>query len=158
MGEILVFIIFGLFFAMIGLIMLIKTMADYFKARKNCTTPVVAHCVRLSNGTEYLSEEEKAEMGELPDEESDVVAPVFQITYGGQTIELEPHMYSNICRAKVGDIRNVYINPNDPKQYFDPQTYKEALGIMQIFIFLGFIIFGLAFALIPTYFYFTGQI
>lgn len=154
--ELLPFIAFGAFFTIVGLFILINTLRGRVRARKNCTVPVVARCVRISDGSEfnrYPDEPMDAdEAQELEIEQSETVAPVFEIDYCGQTIELEPKMYSNICNTQVGEVRNMYVNPADPKKYYDPKDERSLMGILELLIALGFVVFGALFAILPVIF------
>lgn len=152
--ELLPFIAFGTFFAIVGLFIFIKTLRGRARARRNCTVPVVARCVRISDGSEFNRDPDEPmdadEAQEHEIEQGDTVAPVFEIDYCGQTIELEPKMYSNICNTQVGEVRNMYVNPADPKEYYDPKAEKSLAGILELLGAFGFIVFGTLFAILPV--------
>jgi len=152
--ELLPFIAFGTFSAIIGLFIFINTLRGRARARKNCTVPVVARCVRISDGSEFNRDPDEPvdpdEAEELELEKDDTVAPVFEIDYSGQTIELEPKMYSNICNTQVGEVRNMYINPANPKEYYDPKAERSLAGIIELLGAFGFIVFGILFAALPV--------
>ncbi|MCQ2569046.1 MAG: hypothetical protein MJ155_02035 [Candidatus Saccharibacteria bacterium] len=154
--ELLPFIAFGAFFAIVGLFIFINTLRGRVRARKNCTVPVVARCVRISDGSEFNRHPDEpmdtdgAQEREI--EQGEIVAPVFEIDYCGQTIELEPKIYSNICNTQVGEVRNMYVNPADPKKYYDPKDERSLVGILELLIAFGFIVFGTLFAILPVIF------
>ena len=145
MEEQLPFIIFGAVFALIGFAILCANLVGRLRARKKCSTQVVAKCVRISNASEAMVKEgEDVEEGDTLLE-----APVFEISYNGQTFELDPHTYTNVCKTQVGEIRNIYINPDDPKEYYDPKEDNMSMGWLEIISAIGMVIFGLLFIFVP---------
>ena len=131
--------------------MFIAHIKDRIKAHKNCTTPVIARCVRINNSLEFAEKSaEPMDENERIDV-SETVAPVFEIQYNGQTIELKPHTYSNICDTEVGDVRNIYINPQNPQEYYDSEAEKSTFGWIELLVALAFVIFGAAFAILTVY-------
>ena len=152
--ELLPFIAFGTFSAIVGLFIFINTLRGRARARRNCTVPVVARCVRISDGSEFYKDPtepmdaDKAQEHEI--EQGETVAPIFEIDYCGQTIELEPKMYSNICNTQVGEARNMYVNPANPKEYYDPKAERSLAGIIELLGAFGFIVFGILFASLPV--------
>ena len=145
MEEQLPFIIFGAVFSLIGFVLLCANLVGRVRVRKKCTTQVVAKCVRISDGSEIMAKE-----GEDAEEEDSLLkAPVFEVSYNGQTFELEPHVYSNVCKTQVGEIRDIYINPDDPKEHYDPKQDNTSMGWIEIISAIGMVLFGLLFIFVP---------
>lgn len=167
----IVFFIFGVFFAGIGLLMLIAKIVGRVKTRSNCTERVMATCIRLEKMSDNpdLDPEERAEIEQEEAEERKVqieimatsapsrlsadgsqqvhpLAPVYKIIINGQQHELRSTTYSFPCTTQVGDMRELYVNPNKPSEYFDPKEQRTAL--IEILAAIGTIGMGVLFMVV----------
>ena len=50
-----------------------------------------------------------------------LACPVYEIYYDGQTIKLCDDVYSNNLDVRVGDEKEITINPEKPTEYFAPE-------------------------------------
>lgn len=113
-------VIFGLFFVVIGvaLIMLRKSQ------NKNCTevtTATVIDNVHPSHGST---------VGKY--------APVFQFTANGQTVTQTSSLASKPKKYEIGDQVELRYNPNNVNEYYVPGYTSNTLGIIFIVAGLGF--------------------
>ena len=52
-------------------------------------------------------------------------------------------MYSNVKVPNIGDIRSIFIDPDDPETYYEPKMYRMGFRI-KLFIFSMFTVVGAA--------------
>lgn len=147
--EYITFILFGIVFITVGITVLISAALSGRKGHKECTERVIAHCVRITNEADVV--ERVVSVGNNEGSLNfDIKAPVFEILYNGQAIELEPHVYSNVCDTQVGEAREILIDPKNPQNYYDPKERMDDFTLVKIIPALGFIVFGIMFLCIPV--------
>ncbi|MBR5419067.1 hypothetical protein IK110_02370 [Candidatus Saccharibacteria bacterium] len=164
--DLLVFLVLGFVFAGIGIILLLTKIVGRIKAKTNCTERVMATCVRLEKMSDNpdLDPEERKEIEQeeaeerqaqieimatstpdsvSPDDNGQVhpLAPVYKISINGFEHEVRSRTYSFPCTIKVGDMREIYINPNKPTDYYDPKE-GGAGYLIEIIAAFGFVAMG----------------
>lgn len=70
--------------------------------RMTCTEPVEASCV---------------EYAELNSNDGTTYAPVWEYQFNGQIIRSAEKIYSTSPKTKSGDIRILYVNPDNPEKF-----------------------------------------
>lgn len=93
-------------FLIVGIILVIVAVSKYFGRKKRCSYMVTAKCVELR---------ETANDGHM------LACPVYEIYYEGRIIKLCDDVYSNNLDVKVGDEKEIMINPDKPTEYFAPE-------------------------------------
>ena len=145
--EYIPFILFGIASIAIGIAILISASLSGRKGHKECTERVIAHCVRITNEADVV--ERVVSIGNEGSLNFGIKAPVFEILYNGQAIELEPHVYSNVCDTQVGEAREILIDPKNPQNYYDPKERRANFTLVKVIPALGLIVFGIMFLCIP---------
>ena len=72
-----------------------------------------------------------------------VYCPVYQAYVNGETVQLCDNVYSNVKVPNIGDIRSIFIDPDDPEFYYEPKMYRMGFRI-KMFIFSMFTVVGAA--------------
>lgn len=154
--DVTIFVWLGVAFIIFGLILNISCVARRFKKRKGCTEIVQATCIRLEKMSEneeidpeereMILEEEAAEEQENqidevrvglsgsppgtilndPTQPKTAVAPVYEYSILGQKHQVRSRVYSYPSVVRVGEIRQLYVDPQNPKRFFDPKEDKVA--------------------------------
>ena len=93
-------------FLVVGIVLVIVAVSKYFGRKKRCSYIVTAKCVELR---------ETVNDGHM------LACPVYEIYYDGQTIKLCDDVYSNNLDVRVGDEKEIMINPDKPTEYFAPE-------------------------------------
>ncbi|MBQ8728077.1 MAG: hypothetical protein IJY83_06290 [Oscillospiraceae bacterium] len=93
-------------FLIVGIILVIVAVSKYFGRKKRCSYMVTAKCIELR---------EMANDGHM------LACPVYEIYYDGRTIKLCDDVYSNNLDVRVGDEKEIMINPDKPTEYFAPE-------------------------------------
>ncbi len=96
------YLLLGVFF-IAGLIMMIMAFCLYFGNKMRCKDYVVGTCVELL--------EQYNEHGEL------LVCPVYEANYGMHKLRLCNYIYTNMSDVNVGDVKDLYVNPNNPEEF-----------------------------------------
>ena len=96
------YLLLGVFF-IAGLIMMIMAFRLYFGNKMRCKDYVVGTCVEIL--------EKYDDYGEL------LVCPVYEANYGMQKLRLCNDVYSNVSDIDVGDVKDLYVNPNNPEEF-----------------------------------------
>ena len=146
--DYLTFIILGAVLIIAGIAILVSAALSGRKGHRECTERVIAHCVRITNEADVV--ERVVSIGNEGNLNFGIKAPVFEILYNGQTIELEPHVYSNICDTQVGEAREILIDPKNPQNYYDPKERRANFTLVKVIPALGLIVFGIMFLCIPV--------
>lgn len=147
--DYLTFIILGTVLIIAGIAILISAASSGRKGHKECTERVMAHCVRIADLTNMdekfgaIDQNQKLAFG--------MKAPIFEILYNGQAIELRPHRYSNVCNIQVGEAREILIDPRNPQKYYDPKQKKAKFTLANVIPALGLIGFGIMLLCIPAF-------
>ena len=115
---------------------------------RECTERVTAHCVRITNEADVV--ERAVSIGNEGNLNFGIKAPVFEILYNGQAIELKPHVYSNVCDTQVGEAREILIDPKNPQNYYDSKERRANFTLVTVIPALGLIVFGIMFLCIPV--------
>ncbi len=147
--DYLTFIILGAVLIIAGIAILISAALSGRKGHKECTERVMAHCVRIANEADVV--ERDVSIGNEGSLNFGIKAPVFEILYNGQAIELEPHVYSNVCDTQVGEAREILIDPSNPQKHYDPKQEKAKFTLANVTPALGLIGFGIMFLCIPAF-------
>jgi hypothetical protein len=103
-----------------GIIMTFYGYKRQAERKKNCTTLITATCIRVEFAPEDSSKR-----------------PVYGISFNGQNYELARDYYTKPMGIKEGEIRNIYINPQKPLEFYDPRDKTSSFML----------IFGALFAL-----------
>ena len=114
-----------------GIIWLTMTLSKRARLKRNCTMLVPAKCIMIDqdiNGSRY---------------------PIYEVTYNNRKYTLE-RGYTGFIRIKTGEMLNLYINPENPKEFYDPAD--KVMLYFPIFMSLGFILSGI----MVIYFVITG--
>ncbi len=90
-------------FLVVGIVLVAVALSRYFGRKKRCSYSVTAKCIELR---------ERADNGQM------MACPVYEIWYNGEVIKLCDDVYSNNIDVKVGDEKEIMINPDKPKEYF----------------------------------------
>ena len=110
-------------FLIVGIILVIVAVSKYFGRKERCSYLVTAKCIELR---------ETANDGHM------LACPVYEIYYNGETIKLCDDVYSNNLDVRVGDEKELLINPDKPTEYFAPEEMAAS----------SIIIGGIGFAII----------
>ena len=145
--DYLTFIILGAVLIIAGIAILVSAALSGRKGHRECTERVIAHCVRITNEADVV--ERVVSIGNEGNLNFGIKAPVFEILYNGQIIELEPHVYSNVCDTQVGEAREILIDPKNPQNYYDPKERRANFTLVKVIPALGLIVFGIMFLCIP---------
>lgn len=119
-------------FLIVGILLVIVAVSKYFGRKKRCSYAVTAKCVELR---------ERAGEGQM------LACPVYEICYNGETIRLCDDVYSNNLDVRVGDEKEIMINPDKPTEYFSAEEMMASsmiiggigLAIVLVMIFAFFI-------------------
>lgn len=90
-------------FLVVGIVLVAVALSRYFGRKKRCSYSVTAKCTELR---------ERADNGQM------MACPVYEIWYNGEVIKLCDDVYSNNIDVKVGDEKEIMINPDKPTEYF----------------------------------------
>ncbi len=90
-------------FLVVGIVLVAVALSRYFGRKKRCSYSVTAKCTELR---------ERADNGHM------MACPVYEIWYNGEVIKLCDDVYSNNIDVKVGDEKEIMINPDKPTEYF----------------------------------------
>ncbi|MBR6478863.1 MAG: hypothetical protein IKS85_10495, partial [Lachnospiraceae bacterium] len=52
--------------------------------------------------------------------------PIYEVYFRDETIQICNNLYTNLNRVEVGEVREVYLNPDNPKEFFEPKEEKSA--------------------------------
>jgi len=113
----------------IGITVIISTIIRSKKLRQNCTYTTMATCVdmktRWKEGRHYD-------------------CPIYEVSFQNERITLCDDVYTNYNRMHVGDQREVHLNPNNPRQFYEERAEKKNQifkyiigGIFTMFALLG---------------------
>lgn len=120
-------------FLVVGIILVISAVSKYLGRKKRCSYMVTAKCIEIR---------EMANDGHM------LACPVYEIYYEGKTIKLCDNVYSNTLDIRVGDEKEIMINPDKPKEYFSPE---DMLGSSLVIGIIGFVIvLVMIFAIVMT--------
>lgn len=61
-----------------------------------------------------------------------VRCPVFEYVYNGKTYTRDNGFYTNMTAVQIGQYKDVYINPENPKQFYEPDSAKASGYTMAI--------------------------
>ena len=70
-----------------------------------------------------------------------VYCPVYQAYVNGETVQLCDNVYSNVKVPNIGDIRPIFIDPDDPESYYEPKMYRMGF-LIKMFVFSMFTVIG----------------
>ena len=130
--DYLTFIILGAVLIIAGIAILVSAALSGRKGHRECTERVIAHCVRITNEADVV--ERVVSIGNEGNLNFGIKAPVFEILYNGQTIELA---------------REILIDPKNPQNYYDPKERRANFTLVKVIPALGLIVFGIMFLCIP---------
>lgn len=114
-------------FFLVGLVIFLTAIINPIQLRKKCTMSILGKVVELkkryNGGTATYS-------------------PVYEIYFRGETIRLSNDFYTNISVPKEGETYEIFINPDNPKQFYQPSQS----GKVNIFL----MVFGFFFMAVPA--------
>ena len=117
----------------IGAIIIFSNVLTAIMNRKNCTVKVMAKCISLD-----ASHSNK----------STTYAPVYEYEYGGQMRTVRGNEYSNFGNPKLGEVREIYIEPETHSCYYEPKRELKGMifkGLFSLFfVVIGFVILFVA--------------
>lgn len=134
-----IIVIMTIIFTFAGLVMIIEPIIKRISNKKIYTHPVNATCIFIETKI-YRDEHGK----------SILFAPRWEYTVGNKSYEYQETEYSNIDVPKIGEPRQILINPDAPDQ-----AYRVNSGTMALFIVGG--LMCLAFSYIMVYFEFIAK-
>ena len=95
----------------IGAGMILGTYLTSKRKHEVCTYCITANCVevksRYHRGTRSY-------------------CPIYEVYFRDETIQICNNLYTNLNRVEVGEVREVYLNPDNPKEFFEPKEEKSA--------------------------------
>jgi len=127
--KILPDLILGAFIAC-GAVIVVVTYLNASKKKKNCTlcvnAKIVDKLVHVRDG-------------------ATVTSPVYEVYYRGEMQRLCDQVFTNMDKCEIGDVREIYINPDRPDEFYDPKIAFAGNAIAYVigFAFFGFSIFGI---------------
>lgn len=106
---------FMLFAMSIGVYVLLRATVGRYKLHKRCSQRVDAVCTKAEE--KFQTIKNKLRRG---------YSLIYEIEFDGRTIELREEIYPNGSRT-VGEIRELFVNPENPSEFVDPTT-PEYIG------------------------------
>lgn len=95
-------------------------LGAYFTSKRKheiCTYCVMANCVEVKSHYHKGSR---------------TYCPIYEIYFRDEMIQLCNNTYTNINRVEVGETREVYVNPDNPKEFFEPKEEKSTKIFMYV--------------------------
>ena len=120
-----IMMLFGMFFGIIGVILLIKEILK----RKKCTVSTKGVVVDISREVSNDSDGNR----------SITLYPIFEYNVSGEKYVQKSKNGSNFCKYHIGQEVEILYNPDKPENYY----VKNSFG--SIIIGVGFIILGIIF-------------
>ena len=96
-------------FLIVGVSMIVITYVGSKRRHERCNYCIPATCVDLKS--QY-------------DEGTRTYCPVYEVYFRGETLLLSNHLFSNVNRIKVGETREIYLNPEKPTDFYEPKEEK----------------------------------
>ena len=110
------YLFLGLFFV-IGVSLVLGTYLKSKRKHEVCNYCIAATCVEVKS--HY-------------DDGTRTYCPVYEVYYRGEMIRICNNLYTNIHRVEVGEAREIYLNPNDPNEFYEPKEEKATKKFMYI--------------------------
>ena len=118
-------------FPMIGMIFLFVAFVKVPDRKKRCTIPVTAECVEL-----LMHKEPNNVRGRI------AFCPVYVFRHNGVLHQVCDNIYTNGDPIQEKEKYTIYINPEDPEDFYDPNRGPTSIAVILILGF-GFTIPGL---------------
>ena len=112
------YLFLGLFF-IIGVSLVLGTYLTSKRKHEVCNYCITATCVEVKS--HY-------------DDGSRTYCPVYEVYFRHETMQICNNFYTNIHRVEVGETREIYLNPEDPNEFYEP---KEELSTKRFTYILG---------------------
>ncbi len=124
--------IFIILFIIIGVGLIIGGLYSAIYLKLTCTEYVNAECVEAKK--------------QYNKNRCEVYCPVYSFSYNGQNYKVCNDVYTNRYYPAVGQQYELYINPNNPMQFYEPYRTMSTGIFMMIFgvvlvCFMGFVLF-----------------
>lgn len=120
----------------VGIIVVVFAFNMYFGKRKKCTLPINARCVQIKT---------------THDNRHTHICPVYEIYHDGKVLKICNNVYSNNFNVKVGDEKEIMINPDKPTEYYEAEeSGKTALamgivgGVIALSIIFAFVMMAIS--------------
>ena len=119
---------FLILFVLIGIGIVVLTTMKRMRRHKVCTTSVYGKCVEVHckwhrGGASY--------------------SPEYEVYFNGKTFTLCNELYTGMNRIEIGESREIFLNPNDPKEFYEPIQEKITNRIIYLI--------GICFTLFPAF-------
>lgn len=134
-----IIVIMTIIFTFAGLVMIVVPIIKRHVNKKIYTQPIMAVCIFIK--TEIMRDKDGTKI---------LFAPKWEYTVGGKIYEYQETEYSNIDVPKIGEERQIFINPDDPDQ-----AYRLNPGALALLICGG--LMCIAFSCIMIYFEFIAK-
>lgn len=115
-NELLPYLFLSLF-VIIGAAMVIITFFSSKRKHEVCTYCITGTCVELKS--QY-------------DDGYRTYCPVYEVYFRGEMVQISNNFYSNMHRVEVGETREIYINPENPSEFFEPREEKSTRRFLYI--------------------------
>lgn len=125
--KILPYLFLGLFF-IIGMGLVIGTYFGTKRRHEKCNYCITATCVDVK--TSY-------------NKGSRTYCPVYEVYFRGEMHRIKRNIYSNVNHVAIGDQKEVYLNPDNPEEFYEPREEKS----LNLFTY----ILGISFAVVSVF-------
>ena len=118
-------------FPLIGILLIVGKILSIRRKKRICTEQVYAECVRLERSRSH--------------KHRNSYTPVWSYYHDGEQREIRDNTFSNVGNPRVGESREIWIDPEYHEMYYEPQRERSGLILSCVLggIFLvisGFII------------------
>lgn len=106
------------------------------RIKKRCSLQIRATCIEVNSKT----------FRDQTNRFSVVYSPIYEAYFGGQKHVLCNNKYTD-TQAKVGDVTDIYVNPENNSEFYDP---RQSLLMIKALLFLGIIFIVFSAILLPV--------
>ena len=110
-------------FMILGLSVVIGNYLYFKKKHESCTFCVEATCARIK-------EERRKEPGET--RPTYLYCPVYVGDFRGETVTFCNEHYCNKKYVKEGEKREIYVNPENPQEFYEPKEEKDLVIFLYV--------------------------
>jgi hypothetical protein len=120
-----------LFFMLIGLAFIIIPLLLKRRKLNRCSEKLMATCVKLDSHISTDSDGSSTR----------VYCPTWRFYFGGLEYNVKEKGYSNINVPKKGEERELYVNPENPREIYRKNPFVTAILVIMgaIFFLIGFL-------------------
>lgn len=116
-------------FVLAGLYMMGMWIRSRFLLEKICSQRVEAKCIEVLNNIESRN-----------GSRTTTYCPVYQFYYNGNMYDVCNNVYTNLFCPEVNTVYEIFINPTNPTQFYEP-TGNKRTGIIMLILGICFIVF-----------------